>query len=94
MRWRTAHVSKITWAPKEITESKQECAANGRKTERVPETPVRGKQTTQMKPRDEGNLGTVPRDQGGKEKIAKIRKKRKREVGRKDPTLEVVQIPQ
>ena len=53
--------------------------------------PVRGKQATQMKPRDEGNLGLIPRDQGGEGKARKIRKI---EVGPKDPIPEVVQTPQ
>ena len=72
----------------------QEFADNGKRTELVPEIPVRGKQVTTTIPSDEGDLGTDLRDQGGKEKIAKIRKIRKKEVGRKEPILEVVQTPQ
>ena len=69
----------------------QDIADNGKRTELVPEIPVRGKQVTTTIPSDEGDLGTDLRDQGGKEKIRKIRKK---EVGRKDQTIEDDQIPQ
>ena len=86
----TDHVTQ-TWGTKTVKENRQEFADNGKRTELVPEIPVRGKQVTQTKPRDEGNLGTVPRDQGGKEKTGKIRK---REVGPRDPIPEVVQTPQ
>ena len=51
-----------------VKEIRQEFADNGKRAELVPEIPVRGKQVTQTKPRDEGNLGTAPRDQGGKER--------------------------
>ena len=90
MQWKTDHVMQTWGTKKEVTESKQEYADNGKRTEHVPETPVRGKQATQMKPRDEGNLGLIPRDQGGEEKTRKIRK---RDVGPKDPIPEVVQTP-
>ena len=58
--------------------------------------PVRGKQATQMKPRDEGNLGLIPRDQGGEAKTRKIRRTQRviLEVGPKDPIPKVVQTPQ
>ena len=69
----------------------QEFADNGRKTGLVQEIPVRGNQVTLMRALDEGDLGADLRDQGGKEKIRKIRKI---EVGRKDQTLEDDQTPQ
>ena len=69
----------------------QEFADNGRRTELVQEIPVRGNQVTLMRSLDEGDLGADLRDQGGKEKIRKIRKI---EVGRKDQTIEDDQTPQ
>ena len=69
----------------------QEFADNGRKTGLVQEIPVRGNQVTLMRSLDEGDLGADLRDQGGKEKIRKIRKI---EVGRKDQTIEDDQTPQ
>ena len=69
----------------------QEFADNGRKTGLVQEIPVRGNQVTLMRSLDEGDLGADLRDQGGKEKIRKIRKT---EVGRKDQTIEDDQTPQ
>ena len=93
MQLKTEHGTQ-TWGTKTVKENRQEFADNGKRTELVPEIPVRGKQVTTVLPSDEGDLGTDPRDQGGKEKIAKIRKKRKREVGRKDRTLEDDQTPQ
>ena len=69
----------------------QEFADNGKRTELVPEIPVRGNQVTTTKPNDEGDLGADLRDQRGKEKIRKIRKT---EVGRKDQTIEDDQTPQ
>ena len=80
---------------KEVMESKKECDADGRRTERVPETPVRGKQATQMKPADEGNLGLIPREQGGGREIRKKRRTQRviLEVGPKDPIPEVFRTP-
>ena len=73
-----------TWGTKnKVMENRQEFADNGKRTELVPEIPVRGKQVTQTIPKDEGDFGTVPRDQGGKGNITKIKKiKRERSVKR------------
>ena len=90
MQLKTDHVMQ-TWGTKAVEENRQEFADNGKRTELVPEIPVRGKQVTQTIPSDEGDLGTDLRDQGGKEKIRKIRKK---DVGRKDQTIEDDQTPQ
>ena len=93
MQLKTDHVTQ-TWGTKTVKGNRQEFADNGKRTELVPEIPVHGKQVTQTIPRDEGDLGMVPKDQGGKEKITEIKKIKKKEVGRKDPILEVVQTPQ
>ena len=93
MQLKTDHVTQ-TWGTKTVKGNRQEFADNGKRTELVQEIPVRGNQVTTTIPNDEGDLGTDLRDQGGKEKIAKIRKISKKEVGRKDPILEVVQTPQ
>ena len=69
----------------------QEFADNGRNTGLVQEIPVRGNQVTLMRSIDEGDLGADLRDQGGKEKIRKIRKI---EVGHQDQTIRVDQTPQ